>query len=196
MSIKTSEDTQESGQLFYLMGASGAGKNTLFNYARSNLQDYKKIKFARRYITRPTGNSDTEEHIGIFPEDFKRLLQEGFFAMTWTNNGFHYGISTEINLWLAQDYSVVMIGSRQYYHTAKIDYPQLHAVLIQAKPDILLRRLRSRNREKAEELKQRLARNAIYHDFGKHIEAKFTAIENNLNLEIAGRQLINLISKH
>ncbi|HDS15472.1 MAG TPA: phosphonate metabolism protein/1,5-bisphosphokinase (PRPP-forming) PhnN [Proteobacteria bacterium] len=183
------------GQLFYLMGDSGAGKNTLFNYARAKLQDDKNIKFALRYITRPTANNGTEEHISITHEDFKRLLQADFFAMFWTSHGFHYGISTEINRWLAQNDRVVIIGSRQYYHTAKIDYPQLHAVLIQAEPDLLLQRLRSRNREKPEEIKQRLSRNAGYSDFRNLIDTKFTIIENNLKLEAASRKLINVICK-
>jgi hypothetical protein len=57
-----------SGQLIYVMGPSGAGKDSLLGFAREKVPG-EPVVFAHRYITRPTGNG--ENHIALTPEEFE-----------------------------------------------------------------------------------------------------------------------------
>ena len=42
-----------TARLFYLVGASGSGKDSLLGYARGKLAGAPDVLFAHRYITRP-----------------------------------------------------------------------------------------------------------------------------------------------
>ncbi len=81
--------------LFYLIGASGSGKDSLMDYARQRLQN-RPLLFAHRYITRPS-DFNGENHIALSEEEFFQRLHSGLFAMHWHSHGYHYGIGIEID---------------------------------------------------------------------------------------------------
>ena len=181
-----------TGTLFYLMGASGAGKDSLLAYARRELTGNQQIKFAQRYITRPPGADGDEEHRPLSVIDYELCLNRGIFAMHWSANGLHYGISNEIDDWLQQNKSVIVNGSRQYLRHAQIAYPNLHAIIVKVKPEILRERLLARKRESPEMIEKRLLRAKEY-DLAIESVSKVSIIENNSTIASAGKKFTTLI---
>ena len=182
----------EPGQLFYLMGASGAGKDSLIQYARQHLAKLKSIKFAKRYITRPPNTAIEGNHYAISPVEFDRLLKNDYFAMHWSRHGFQYGISKEIDIWLKEGKGVIINGSRQYYLKALNDYPGLHAVLIQADLGILRKRLLMRRRDSPENIEKRMRWAEDFIKFEAQNEP-YTIINNNALLKIAGEKFLKIL---
>jgi len=176
-------------KLFYVIGASGAGKDTLINYARTRINGSEKVIFTHRYITRPpfTGN---ENHISLSHEEFLTRRDAGLFALNWESHGNYYGIGQEINSWMQNGFNVVVNGSREYLPIARQMYPDIKVILICASPEIISQRLLDRGREDANEIKNRIARTAeISADIGNCIK-----IQNDNEIEDAGDELVNIIS--
>ena len=180
------------GQLFYVMGASGAGKDSLIQYARQHLGKSKSVKFAKRYITRPPNTEGDVNHHSIGPAEFDRRLGKGHFAMHWMRHGCQYGISREIDIWLDEGKGVVINGSRQYYSQARKDYPGLHAILIQADHDLLRERLLTRGRDSPENIEKRMQWAEDLINFENQDET-FSIINNNGPLRIAGEKFLAIL---
>lgn len=180
---------QTRGNLFYVIGASGAGKDSVMQYARDRLNGSRNIIFAHRYITR-SAESGGENHVALSPEEFLERRGAGFFALHWESHGNHYGIGIEIDLWMDKGIRVVANGSRAYLLEARRRYPDLNAVLIDVSPEILEQRLRARGRETEEQIQKRIKRHKkleILSDKGT------TKISNNGPLEEAGNRLVTLL---
>jgi len=176
-------------KLFYVIGPSGAGKDTLMNYARVNINGRKPVIFAHRYITREPGNSN-ENHVYLSPEEFKLRVESRCFALHWESHDKHYGIGTEINEWLDKGFNVVVNGSRQYLPVAQQLYPEMIVVLIGASPEVIGRRLAGRGRESAAEIEKRIKRSdEINCDLTNCIK-----IQNDGSIEIAGNELVNIVT--
>ena len=176
-------------KLFYVIGASGAGKDTLMNYARVKINGERPVIFAHRYITRPTDGGN-ENHVHLTPEEFSLRASGGFFALHWESHGKYYGIGTEINHWLANGFNVVVNGSRQYLPVAQQLYPEMIVILIEASPAVIAERLAGRGRETADEIEARIRRtDEINCDLSNCIK-----IQNNDAVESAGAELVNVIA--
>lgn len=145
--------------LFYLVGASGAGKDSLLAAVRQRLPVDAALTFAHRYITRPA-EAGGENHVALGHAEFRRRLASGCFAMYWHSHGLDYGIGREIDLWLDAGLAVVLNGSRGYLAEARARYPQLHPIHLRVSPWQLRRRLVARGRESATQIEQRLAQAA------------------------------------
>jgi ribose 1,5-bisphosphokinase len=145
-----------AGRLVYVIGPSGAGKDSIIGYARQRLGADRHV-FARRYITRPA-DSGGEDHIAIAPADFERDCAAGRFALSWRGNGLGYGVSAEIDLWMESGRHVVLNGSRGYLPNAAARYPSLLPVLITIDPAVLRQRLAARGRETSAEIEARIQR--------------------------------------
>lgn len=182
---------RKSGRLFYVIGASGAGKDSLLNYARQQLKNTPTIAFAHRYITRPA-STDGENHVALSEEEFMIRVRNGMIAMHWQSHGNHYGVGSEINNWLANGIDVVVNGSREYLPTATKLFPEIQPVLINVSEPVLLRRLLRRNREGREEIAARINRSkmvAVSEEWSNlHI------INNDSKLENAGEEFIAFIT--
>ena len=142
-------------QLFYIVGASGVGKDSLMDYARLRINGSMPVLFAHRYITRPAKEGN-ENHVYISPEEFRLRRDKGLFALHWISHGLYYGIGKEIDTWMDNGFNVVVNGSRQYLPTAIQHYPGLITIVIEADPEIIRRRLENRGRESATDIRQRL----------------------------------------
>ena len=174
--------------LLYVIGASGAGKDTLINYARTRINGSENVVFAHRYITRPpfTGN---ENHIYLSEEEFKLRRKASLFALHWESHGKYYGIGREINSWMENGFNVVVNGSREYLPIAQQLYPYMKVILIDASPEVISQRLSERGREDVTEIKKRIARTAeISTDLDNCIK-----ILNDTAVEDAGDELVNII---
>jgi ribose 1,5-bisphosphokinase len=177
------------GKLYYIIGASGAGKDTLINYARTQIDGNENVIFAHRYITRPpfTGS---ENHISLSKEEFQQRVKANLFALHWASHGNFYGIGREINTWIESGFNVVVNGSREYLPVARQRYPGMEVVLITASEEVINQRLVNRGREDAGEIKKRIARTSeINTDLENCIK-----IQNDSTVEDAGDILINTIS--
>lgn len=145
------------GTLFYVVGASGVGKDSLLAYARQHAGGRFPLLFAHRYITRPA-SAGGENHVAVSPGEFAQMRELGLFALDWESHGHSYGLGIEIDRWLECGANVVMNGSRGYLPEAGRRYPGLCVVLIEAAPEVLRARLESRGRESAAEISARLQR--------------------------------------
>jgi ribose 1,5-bisphosphokinase len=142
------------GRLVHVMGPSGAGKDTLIDYARARV-DPAAVIFAHRFITRPA-EAGGENHITLSEPEFAARRAAGLLALSWQSHGFWYGIGAEIDLWLERGYVVVISGSRAAWPLARARYPNLLGLLIDAPVEIRAARLVSRGREDERAIRARL----------------------------------------
>jgi ribose 1,5-bisphosphokinase len=178
-----------SGRLVYVMGPSGAGKDTLLSFARDRLTG-SRVLFAHRYITR-AADAGGENHVHLSREEFGARAEMGLFVLQWASHGLHYGIGIEIEAWMDRGFTVVVNGSREYLGGALARYPALTAVHIDAQPDVLAARLASRGRESLDEVRARLARRVPF-VVPAHVE--LARIDNSGALEEAGRALLQVLT--
>lgn len=179
------------GRLFYIVGASGVGKDSLIQYARTRLVDADDVVFAHRYITR-AADGRGENHVALSEPEFMLRERRGLFALAWRSHGYHYGVGIEIDYWLEQALTVVVNGSRSYMPVARERYPHMSVAWISAHPEVLAERLERRGRESDSEISQRLERNERL-DVGPPGDA--LQISNDGHLESAGSRLVELLSR-
>lgn len=151
------------GRLLYVVGPSGAGKDSLIAHARARLSS-QPLVFARRYITRPARDArdEAEQHYPVSQDEFDAMLRQGKFALHWRSHGLAYGIGSEIDYWMEQGLDVVVNGSREYLGQARLLYPDLALIWIDAPEQTLRARLQGRAREDAADAEERLRRAARY----------------------------------
>jgi ribose 1,5-bisphosphokinase len=174
------------GQFIYVMGPSGAGKDSLLGFTRERIG--ARVAFAHRYITRPV--SDGENHIALTAEEFDARASSGLFALHWESHQLRYGIGIEVDAWLACGMTVVVNGSRQHAPQALARYPHALFVHIDAKPAVLAARLARRAREDAGQIESRLARRPA---FALPEHARLVVIDNSGPLADAGQKLLATI---
>lgn len=177
-----------NGKLFYLVGASGSGKDSLLNYARQQL-DGGDVLFAHRYITRPF-TAGGENHIALSEAEFLRRRDAGFFALHWHSHTYYYGIGIEIDSWREQGFNVVVNGSRAYLKPALQRYPELLPIWIQVSEQVLRQRLQQRGRESEQQIQARLQRAQQYPL--TELDS-LVIVENNKTIERAGAKLVALL---
>lgn len=142
------------GRIIYIMGASGAGKDSLIKELRHRLRDLPVIA-ARRYITRPL-SAEGEPHIFVSHACFEKLASTGYFSLHWASHGCRYGISSRMDAALERGVSLLINGSRTMFPLAATRYPDLLPVLVTAPPCMLRERLRQRGRESDAEIEERM----------------------------------------
>jgi ribose 1,5-bisphosphokinase len=179
----------KQGRLVYVIGPSGAGKDSVIAYARDRLGNEDGYVFARRHITR-LAESGGEDHIPIAPAEFERACSENRFALHWRGNGHFYGVDRGVDLLLAQGRHVVLNGSRAYLPVAAERYSCLLPVLIRIDPAVLRQRLMARGRETADEVESRIHRAAA---LGPIDHSALIVISNNGMLSEAGDAFVRLL---
>lgn len=182
----------ERGRLIYLMGPSGAGKDSLLRGLQPYVDD-RRLRIARRIITRSAESVD-EEAITVSAQDFESRESAGAFAMAWRANGLAYGIPIEIDVWLQEGYQVIVNGSRGYLNEARCRYPTLLAIVLAVKPAVLRARLQARARENAEQIEARLARSASFTDSESQMaDPGVIRLDNGGRLDETVMQLLAII---
>ena len=148
-----------TGQLWFVVGPSGAGKDTVLAGLAAGLSPQDDVLIARRVITRPCQPGGAEQHLSVTHEGFARLDGAGAFALSWASHGLRYGIGAEARAWQTAGMQVVANGSRAALPAARAAFgPALRVVEITAPPDLLAARLAARGRERAPDIAARLAR--------------------------------------
>ncbi|MEI7285293.1 ribose 1,5-bisphosphokinase [Pectobacterium carotovorum] len=143
-------------KLIYLIGPSGAGKDSLLRAIRQLA--LPRLLVAHRYITRPA-EIQGENHIALTPEEFAIRQQLGLFALHWQAHQCHYGIGIEIDDWLQRGNDVIVNGSRAYLTQARERYGNtLFPICLTVSASVLRERLRARGRESEQQIATRLRR--------------------------------------
>ncbi len=142
-----------------VVGASGAGKDSLLRGAREYFGESGRLGFIRRYITRPPDSN--EDNYYIDPTGFVLLKRLNFFISTWQAHGNHYGIPCHA---LGSPDSVnghellILSISR----SAIADFEQIHdtvtTIQVKVKENVLRERLKRRGRENDLAIQRRLER--------------------------------------
>jgi ribose 1,5-bisphosphokinase len=179
-----------SGRLIYVVGPSGAGKDSVIAWARAQVPPGAPLVFARRTITRPA-DAGGEDHEAVSRQAFAARVRSHRYTLHWEANGLRYGISRELDAWLAQGLDVIVSGSRGHLPFVCARYPQLHVVHITADRDVLRARLLQRGREQASDIDARLARTpALLLPKG----IPLTEIRNGAALGEAGSRFLKLLT--
>lgn len=148
-----------NSRLIYVVGPSGAGKDTLLTWLKSRIRSSSLLHWARRTIDRPPSiEFNAEQHESVEAEGFEKLLKEGAFAMHWEANSHRYGIRFQEIAPLYQFKWVIVNGSRGYLPTVAKDYPGLTVLHITADQELLRKRLIDRGRDSNEMIEERLRR--------------------------------------
>ncbi len=177
----------QHGRLFYLMGASGSGKDSILSGCRKRLSsdgDYRDMRcfIAHRYITRRP-ELRGENHVWLNSDEFNQRVESHAFSMYWNANGFSYGVGVEIDNWLASGINVILNGSRGYLPDVMKKYSDVVVpVHIHVDPEDLRKRLIKRGRESSEEIEQRIDRaKRLNSELGPEVRT----IDNNGSLSSA-----------
>jgi ribose 1,5-bisphosphokinase len=174
------------GCLYYVMGPSGVGKDSVLAWVREHGVAHG-VLCAHRYITR-AAHAGGENHVALSEQEFVSRELRGLFALTWQAHGFHYAIGSEVAHWLARGADVLVNGSRGAFALACECFPLLRPVLITASPEVIARRLAERGRESEQEIAARIARLNAY-----EAPAGSVVIHNDGCLAEAGAQLLQII---
>lgn len=179
------------GLLVYIMGPSGAGKDSLIDAARPAFRR-AGVEVARRVITR-SAESVGEQAEGVTPEDFQKRSAAGEFALSWQANGLNYGIPIDMNAHLDAGVPVVVNGSRAHLPVALRRYPQLLAILIAVEPAILRDRLIRRGRETLADIERRLDRGAGMPYAELTAGMKVEVVDNSVDLQSGVHHLLQVL---
>ena len=142
------------GIFFFVVGPSGAGKDSLIDGAREVLSDFV---FARRVVTRPHG-SPGEDHEALNETEFVRLDCQGEFLITWSAHGLRYGLRRDLLDALSRGHHVIANGSRAMIDVLSTRVPRLVVIEVNAPASVLAARILARGRETHDEVVKRVTR--------------------------------------
>ena len=177
-------------RLIYVMGPSGAGKDSLLDWLKNRLPPQSPIHFARRTIDRPV-QALSEQHESVDSATFERLQQEKSFALHWLANGRQYGVRHGELEPLQQRQWLLVNGSRAYLPEALRLFDGLTVLHITASADILRARLLARQRETPEAVEARVQRAVA---FSVPPTCHCVSVLNDTSLDEAGAVLMNALA--
>lgn len=178
------------GRLFFFVGPSGAGKDTLLHWVQTQLPESAGLVFAQRTITRPQQPGD--QHEAVDHNAFWRLAATGQFSMTWEVNGVCYGVRRSIEADLKAGRDVVINGSREYVPQLQQRFPQAQVIWLEADEALLRDRITARGRETGPALLRRISRAT---EFVPPDSQQVIRIDNSGRLEVAGQRILELLGR-
>jgi ribose 1,5-bisphosphokinase len=180
-------------RLIYLMGPSGAGKDSLLSALRQG-PARENLLIAHRYITRPPGADDCERHVFLSEREFQYRRRHDLFALDWIAHGHAYAAGIELDFWLEKGFSVILNGSRQHFSTAQQKYAgRLLPVCLTVSAAMLEKRLIARGRENTREIEARLFRAQRWQEC---LPSGCRALDNEGDIQETARRFLCLIGEH
>jgi ribose 1,5-bisphosphokinase len=146
-----------SHRLIYIIGPSGAGKDSVLQALRQTWPGAANAHWARRTITRPT-QPDGEQHEAVDVRSFDQLQTQGTFGLLWDANTLRYGVRATELAPLDEGRCVFVNGSRGHLPLLLASWPGATVVHISASPEVLSQRLAARARETPDDIAARLRR--------------------------------------
>lgn len=174
------------GRLVLVVGPSGAGKDTLLRLAQAACTDDQNVVFPRRVVTRES--SAAEDNITMSPDEFRRGIDHGDFAVHWEAHGHSYALPLDINDDIRAGRAVVVNVSRTVIAALRQAYANVVVVAITAPPDVLAQRLAARARHSDGNIADRLSRSV--EDVSAQADV---TILNAGSADYHGRQLVRVI---
>ncbi|MCV3239650.1 phosphonate metabolism protein/1,5-bisphosphokinase (PRPP-forming) PhnN [Mesorhizobium sp. ZC-5] len=177
------------GVFIAVVGPSGAGKDTIIDYARERLDDDSGVEFVRRVITRPS-DAGSEDHDTLADAAFDEAEKHGAFALSWPAHGLKYGLPASVDRTIADGRVAIANLSRGALAALRQRYANVAVVEITARHDILAERLSARGRESRGEVLARLARTAPVDR-----SADVITIDNSGARDEAGERFLEIVRK-
>ena len=174
--------------LVLVVGASGAGKDTLIEAAAMTLRGDDRFRFVRRVVTRPVMEGG-EQHETVTEEEFERRLQAGVFALQWHAHGLRYALPARIAADLDEGRVVVANISRAVIADAASLFP-VRVVEITAPTEVRAARLEARGREDKMDVIRRLSRAIVL-----PLPVQRDTIVNDGTVEDGANRLIEVLSR-
>ncbi|WEZ82025.1 phosphonate metabolism protein/1,5-bisphosphokinase (PRPP-forming) PhnN [Rhizobium sp. 32-5/1] len=176
------------GTMIVVVGPSGAGKDSVIDFALRRLGRDVSLHLVQRAITRPT-DAGGEDHECVSPEAFDARLYADGFAVAWEAHGLKYGIPRDTVERIGAGQTLIANGSRAALAQFRLVFPRLVIVQIVASAEVLAQRLVARGRESEANIRLRLARQAP-----EIVDKDVVVIDNSGPLEIAGTQFADLVA--
>jgi ribose 1,5-bisphosphokinase len=186
LTMAAQQDAIGPGRLILVVGPSGAGKDTLLGIARAACTEESDIVFPRRIVTREA--SVAEDNIAVTPDEFRRALDHGDFAVHWDAHDHAYALPVEINDDIRAGRTVVANVSRTVIGTLRQAYAHVVVVAITAPPEVLAARIAARARRSDGNVQERLSRSVD----DPSAQADVTIV-NAGSADYHGRQLVRVI---
>lgn len=171
-----------NNKVVLIVGASGAGKDTLLKYAKEVFND--DINFVKRYITREADINESNYYIDEYA--FEILRHNSYFASNWNAHGYFYGIPKRF---IKNGLNLISI-SRANIKDFENLYDDVCTINITIPKNDLKQRLIERKRESLEDIEKRINRSY------EKIECKrLIEFDNSKPLEISKKEFIELLKK-
>lgn len=177
-----------AGAFIAVVGPSGAGKDSVMDYARAVLEKDPYIEFIRRIVTRPA-QAGSEEHDTMSVEEFEQAQKEGAFSLIWRAHGLLYGLPADIDAKISAGKIIIANVSRRVLAQIEDKYEISAFINITAQPEILAKRLAMRGRETEEDIAKRLSREVPI----SAAKATLIEIDNSGHLEDAGEAFVEAV---
>ncbi len=169
-----------------VVGASGAGKDSVIRFARQALAGDGRFVFPRRVVTRAGGSAEDSEEATY--DDFLQREAEGAFVLSWRAHGISYGIPSSVNDDIRSMRIVTVNISREVIPLVRERFKNFRIVEIVASVAVVERRLAARGRETHDDIVARIVRNSAYTNVPSDMR-----IHNDNALEEAGRNFIGFL---
>lgn len=176
------------GGFVFVVGPSGAGKDSLIAFARGAFAGNERIIFPRRIVTR--ASSEHEDHDTIDEAGFAEAEGSGAFALHWRAHGLGYAIPKSAREEADTGKIAICNISRRVVPWTRIHLPNVAVVEVTAPAEILAARLAGRARLEDGDLAARLARSL---EVWTPVDA---SIVNDRSIDEAGRELVTFITGH
>ncbi|MDQ0506439.1 phosphonate metabolism protein/1,5-bisphosphokinase (PRPP-forming) PhnN [Xanthobacter agilis] len=180
----------QTGTLFYIVGASGVGKDTLISQAMAMLAPTGRYVQARRAITRPKGPG--EDHEPVDDAAFEHRRRAGGFLHMWEAHGLKYGLPISILDDLRAGRNVLANGSRGTLPDLAGVVDRFVVVEITAPASVLKARLLERGRESDADIEARLTRHVA--PLPERLDV--VTVVNDANIEEGAARLVAALETH
>ncbi len=185
-----SSNFHSDGTLFIISGPSGAGKTTLINYVRSQLEPIGiHLYFSVSHTTRAprAGESEGKSYYFVTPDAFEVMINAGEFIEWAFVHEQRYGTSKkEVLARLGRGEDVILDidyqGARQISEDPELKERSLNVFIFPPSLDVLEKRLRDRGLNSDAEIDTRLRKAIDEIDAGKEF---YNYVIINDDLEVA-----------
>ena len=171
------------GRIFYIMGKSASGKDSMFRMLAADKELH--LKTVTMYTTRPkrSGEEDGREYFFLSREEFRERIQAGDFLEYDEHFGNFYGTPKSFVLEQLKEKSVILeIDVVGALHAKEQMKDECRTVLIMVVPpdfNTLKQRLNGRSSETEEEQRTRMER--VKYELSMRDQYDYTVVNDDLN---------------